>query len=750
MNLVKWIRKNERRLITIATIFIMLSFVGGTALMQILERMGGGVNRTVARFGEKKRITPKHIMRAQSELQVLKYLRGDIFCRFKTMRYGAPDFRAKLLGQILFPDTQSASDVNTELKQAMAQGQLKVDVAQIEQFFMQSGGNSELFWILLKAEAQEAGCVVSTAQAREMLKGFILQIMQGQLTAADLVESIIKSQAVTEEQIIRIFADLLSVLAYAELVTENEDVTTSQIRAAIARNGERIDAEYVKIAAADLVEEQAEPSEEELLEQFNSYKSYRQGETSGENLRGFGYKLPARVRIEYLLAKMDDIEGIIDAPTEEEMEQFYQRNTNAPMYSRLFKYEVPVDPNNPDGEKLSKTKAYAEVMEQIRAILTREKTDRRADMIFNEARSAVEAGFENLDLNIATSEQLSAAAGDYGEAAKELAEKYGISVYSGKTGMLNADDIASDETIGRLSMDGRNQMPVYLGKIALAVEEASGSTLGYFDVPRPRMWENIGPMKDRFGSVIAIVRVVEAAKALEPEDLNMTFSTTGAVVDVEEGKEEEEKVYSVREKVVEDCKLLKATEAAKGLVDELAGLVKEKGWDDGLSEFNKAHGEEGDGESAATEKFKIDKVTGRTRVADSDVEQIKQFAAENPMAANYLREMIESKEMLDKMYELLPPGQAESKGINVVLELTAQGGYCLVKDVSRTSVTKEDYNRTKGMIAFQLNMARADSLALVHFMPENIIKRTNYRPVERDEKEETEPEQENTEAGGDS
>ena len=117
------------------------------------------------------------------------------------------------------------------------------------------------------------------------------------------------------------------------------------------------------------------------------------------------------------------------------------------------------------------------------------------------------------------------------------------------------------------------------------------------------------------------------------------------------------------------------------------------------------------------------------------------------MAASYARNMIESKELLDKLYTLLPPGETEAKEINVLVKLDSQLGYNVIKDVSRTAVTNEDYNKTKGMIAFQLNTSRTDSLALTHFMPENIIKRTKYEPIEKD-KEETSAQQGSPETGG--
>jgi len=51
MHLVKWIRKNERKLMAVVVILIMIAFVGGTALQQLLKHMGGG-NRAAFYYGD--------------------------------------------------------------------------------------------------------------------------------------------------------------------------------------------------------------------------------------------------------------------------------------------------------------------------------------------------------------------------------------------------------------------------------------------------------------------------------------------------------------------------------------------------------------------------------------------------------------------------------------------------------------------------------------------------------------------------
>ena len=110
------------------------------------------------------------------------------------------------------------------------------------------------------------------------------------------------------------------------------------------------------------------------------------------------------------------------------------------------------------------------------------------------------------------------------------------------------------------------------------------------------------------------------------------------------------------------------------------------------------------------------------------------------MAAVYARNITQSKELLDKLYALLPAGQMQVENVNRVIELKSGPGFCLVKDVSKTPVTIQDYNKSKGMLAFQANTAKTDSLALVHFMPENIIKRMKYEAVS-DKKQQEDAEQ---------
>ena len=84
--------------------------------------------------------------------------------------------------------------------------------------------------------------------------------------------------------------------------------------------GEKINAEFVKINASDFVAAQPEPPAEELDGQFEQYKSFSPSQITDQNPYGFGYKLPAMIAIEYLVLKLDDVRTLITEPTPNETE----------------------------------------------------------------------------------------------------------------------------------------------------------------------------------------------------------------------------------------------------------------------------------------------------------------------------------------------------------------------------------------------------------------------------------------------
>ncbi|MHC4073425.1 MAG: hypothetical protein ACYTGS_15550, partial [Planctomycetota bacterium] len=140
---------------------------------------------------------------------------------------------------------------------------------------------------------------------------------------------------------------------------------------------------------------------------------------------------------------------------------------------------------------------------------------------------------------------------------------------------------------------------VRLPQVVFAIDEVGASEIGPFDVPKPGMYENIGPVRDVAEQVMAIVRVTQAEKASEPNSVNEAVSKATLKLEPPNSEDsnrpqepaEANDVYSVRKKVVEDLKRLAAMDTTKAKAEEFKVLVANEGWDEALDRFNQLYGE---------------------------------------------------------------------------------------------------------------------------------------------------------------
>ena len=325
MSLVKLIRKNERKIMGVVVALIMVAFVGAAGLRGCQNRQSG-LNRTIGTYLDGK-VTPAIRSQARSEMEILGRLGVKDFLQNQQSMTGVPNFKTLLLSQLLFPDLQMGGMIANEMKRSASQGQLKINDEDIESFFSNLNKYpNDIYWILLKSEARQNGYVVGIEEGKQALKQIIPQLSGGRYDAAMLVNQMIADSRLTEKQIVSVFSSLLSVMAYSDAILSNEDVTGDQIRAMIGRMNEKVSAEYVKFSASDYIADQTEPMAGEIISQFNEYKSFTSGQSTEENPYGFGYKLPGRVQLEYIIVKVDDVRNITAPPQAEEMESYLFTN----------------------------------------------------------------------------------------------------------------------------------------------------------------------------------------------------------------------------------------------------------------------------------------------------------------------------------------------------------------------------------------------------------------------------------------
>ena len=716
MNLVRWLRKNNKKIMAIVVIVILVGFIGGGTLLQQLGQRKTGLKKIIAYFGKDGKIRRSDLLLAQQELEILKILRADILLKSINMPLSrTQDLCSLLLGELLFFDRTISPQLVQQTKQMIRLHGYRISDKQLNDIYSLSLPTN-WYWLLLKTEAQQTGIRISNDNTRQLLEGAIPQIFEG-TTYPQLIGSMVDRQRVPEDQILQTAGKLLAVLQYAKMTCTSQNITDAQIRQAASLENETIDVEFVKFDSSVFAENQSQPTQQQILDHFDRYKKFFAGTVTEENPYGFGYKLYDRVQLEYIAVKLDDISGIIQRPTQEETEQFYQRNR------QQFTERIPQDPNDPNSLPIERVRSYVEMADAISKMLLQNKINSKAGSILQEAKTLTEAALETADTEAVkiSSEEFAQLAGDYQAAAEKLTQEHKIKVYTGRTGLLSAADMQADEHLRGLFMTGygRNTM-VRLTQIVFAVDEIGTSELGPFDVQKPRMHENIGPVRDITGQVMLIARVIDAQKASEPQSIEQTFSRKTL-----EFEQTPESIYSVKEKVVEDLKRLAAMDTAKNKAEEFNSMVAKDGWDNTVDKFNKLYGTKADGEP--NNVFETENLSSQRRMSSLSLQSLALQSMGIPAAQSLTNQVRNKNLFTEKLYAVVPQDSNSLDAAAFVFEFKPDMSYYCIKNISVNRLDQSEYEEIKGAQIYKEEIIQSQSLAPVHFNPENILKRMSFR-----------------------
>ncbi len=739
----------------VVVIVIMFGFIGGGTLLQQISQRSTGLHKAIAYFGNNRKITGQSLSYARRELDILRALQADVLLRNQ-------DLRGILLGELLFTEQRTSPALLNHIKQMIGTYQYRISDKQINDIYRRTVPSS-IYWMLLKQEAKSAGIVVSNEQAGELLGKVLPQLYDGR-KYSQIIAGLMNQYGLPEEQLLAIFSELLAVMQYAQIICSNEDITSSQISQAVAFERESINAELVEFESTVFTSEIPKPEPSAEKEHFEKYKKFAPSEVSDENPYGFGYRLPDRVQLEYIAVRLDDIEPLIKPPTNQEKEDFYNRNRLS--NTSGFTEKVPSDPNDPNSTVIDRTKSYAEVVDVITKQLVKNKINAEANRILQEAKTLTDPVSEDIDTDSSklTTEMLKEKAGDYKTTAKQLSKKYNVKIYEGQTGLLRPEDMQNNEYLARLYLEGYGQNPVALAQIVFAVNDLTASELGPFDATRPGMYQNIGPLKDLLGSpwaglqdtsgqIMALVRVIQTAKAAEPQSIDETFSTKSPSFDPD--KEDEDSVYSVREKVTEDLKKLAAMEIAKNKAEEFIALAATDGWDKTIDKFNELYGKKtakdpNDPNAAElspsgvprtieeeklAEPFKLQNLPGLRRISKAALQTMAAQSAGNPAAPLFLNGRRKQQRFLEKLYSLVPQDSNSVETLPLVMEFKPDKSFYCIKNLSVKRLSLEDYEKIKGTRLQREDYIQSETMAAVHFNPENILKRMSFTPAKTEKAE---------------
>lgn len=737
MNLIKWFRKNNTKIMAVVVIVLMVGFIGGSSLSYIL-RGSGNIKNAVAFYGNNVKIRGADVIDAQHEMEVLRMLQSDKILKALAIPiYQTPDFHALVLGELLFSDQRPTPEIISYIEQTAAKFQYRVSNKEIDDLYNRTFP-TYYFWIILNKEAQSAGFKVPNEASRSLLAQAIPQIMgQGQ-TYQSFIGNLMSRNAISENQILVTFSKLLAILRYSHAACSGQDITIQQLRHTAAWQEESLSIDFVKIDSNDFTASQANPTDEQMNTQFDKYKQFVPHGITETNPYGFGYKLPARVQLEYLFLKFDDIKKIVKKPTFDDCLAFYNSNKE-----RAFTEQVKKDPNDPNSAMVTQVKKFSEVEDQISEYLLQKAVNDKATSIIQDARSLSDGSLPDLndtDLEKLSIDERKKLAGDYAKIAEQLDKKYNIKMYSGQTGELTPEGMQTNKTLSSLSIQGYASQ-IRLARAVFAVETLKLSEIGSYESIKPRVYLSLGPVKDSSQKIEGIVRVIKTEKESVPENINVTFSTKSIVLDSNESKPDES-VFSVKKNVTTDLKRLAAMDTAKSKANEffeLAQAVQKEGhgWSNAVEKFNELYGKVKPADSNEPNSVKAAKLANQTFKLQ-DLPSLRKLSRETRYtmaiqnSGNPALEVVkllydkESK-FLDLLFSLAPKDSNSTEFKPIVVEFKPDMSFYVIKNISVTPLWKENYERTKAISSFTEDHVETQSLALVHYNPAYIIKRMNFR-----------------------
>jgi len=186
---------------------------------------------------------------------------------------------------------------------------------------------------LLRHEAGELGIVVSDA----MVNDFIRSVSRGQLDSAD-VGAIQDAMGLSGSELYDFLRnELKAQLAYGYLYDWSTLSSGSADGATLPpesywdfyqRLNVRQSVGIVPVAVRDFIDESAEPTDDELQELFAKYRDDFPNRTEDGKLEAGrpGFRQPRKVQMAYLEAAFDAVEKLVEPPTDEEIEAFYNEH----------------------------------------------------------------------------------------------------------------------------------------------------------------------------------------------------------------------------------------------------------------------------------------------------------------------------------------------------------------------------------------------------------------------------------------
>ena len=258
------------------------------------------------------------------------------------------------------------------------------------------------------------------------------------------------------------------------------------------------------------------------------------------------------------------------------------------------------------------------------------------------------------------------------------------------------------------------------------------------DVKAPRLYENIGPLKDAregtggyAGKNMMLVRIVAAEKAAEPKNINEKIDRHGVRFDRQDTAGEDSN--TIRELVIEDLRRLAAMDKAKSKAQEFVALAAKEGWKDAVDKFNKIYGKGKDDPNTISSKghtFTLNTRSGLRRINNLEIENLMTRYEGNPMARVLIDGTKREGMLVDKLYALVPEDSNTLAKPGAIVEYKPGMCYYCLESMTIHRLYQEEFDMTKAAEVVRDEFSDSQALAFIHYNPKDIAKRMKFVEIQ--------------------
>jgi hypothetical protein len=123
-------------------------------------------------------------------------------------------------------------------------------------------------------------------------------------------------------------------------------------------------------------------------------------------------------------------------------------------------------------------------------------------------------------------------------------------------------------------------------------------------------------------------------------------------------------------------------------------------------------------------------------MASGQLELIAAQTANIPGIEANLRQFAIEQRFVNRLYSLIPADEDIAPNLPVVLEFKPDQSFYCLKNVSIRRLDQQRFQTMKTNLVAQADRVESQSLSVIHFNPENILKRANLTFVQQAESEE--------------